>query len=126
MDTASHNYLRPIERRVHADECVVDAALDLIGGKWKGVIIYKLLAVGDGLRFNALRRAVGDITQRMLTKQLRELEDAGLVSRTVYAEVPPRVEYRLTAAGADLAPVVVALKAWGERHLRLAGPARAA
>jgi DNA-binding HxlR family transcriptional regulator len=125
MDTASHLYHRPIDRRVEQGECVVDAALDVIGGKWKGMIVYQLLQQ-EPQRFNALKRAVGDITQRMLTKQLRELEDDGLVSRTVYAEVPPRVEYRLTDAGRDLAPVVIALKAWGERHLRLNGRACAA
>lgn len=119
MDTVSHSYVRAVERRVRAGECVVDAALDLIGGKWKGVIVYHLLVSDGPVRFNALRRELGDITQRMLTKQLRELEDAGLVARTVYAEVPPRVEYRLTDAGLALAPVVAALKAWGETHLRV-------
>lgn len=104
---------------------MVDAALDVIGGKWKGMIVYQLLDAGP-LRFNALRREVGDITQRMLTKQLRELEDDGLVSRTVYAEVPPRVEYRLTPGGAALAPVIAALKAWGESHLRVPATREAA
>lgn len=118
MYTTSSHYLRPVERRVRDGECVVDAALDLIGGKWKGMIVYQLLSA-DTLRFNALKRHVGDITQRMLTKQLRELEDGGLVSRTVYAEVPPRVEYRLTEAGRGLAPVVAALRNWGEIHLRV-------
>jgi len=118
MDTASSLHQNPIRRRVRGGECVVDAALDVIGGKWKGMIVYQLLSAGP-LRFNALRREVGDITQRMLTKQLRELEDDGLVSRTVYAEVPPRVEYRLTAGGAALAPVIAALKTWGEDHLRV-------
>ena len=101
-------------------ECVVDASLDLIGGKWKGMIVYQLLTQ-ENLRFNALRRLVGDVTQRMLTKQLREMEEDGLISRTVYAEVPPRVEYRLTEAGRDLTPVVLALKTWGESHLRVIG-----
>lgn len=106
-------------RNVTQEECVVDAALDLIGGKWKGIIIFHLL---DGtLRFNALKRFTPGITQRMLTKQLRELEAAGLVLRTVYAEVPPKVEYRLSHAGMQLAPVISALKTWGEAHLRLDG-----
>lgn len=100
---------------VDPKECAVEATLDLIGGKWKGVILYHLQ---DGrLRFNELRRKLGAITQRMLTKQLRELEDAGLVIRTVYAEVPPRVEYRLSPAGESLAPVIAALKAWGQANL---------
>lgn len=117
MDTASSLHQNPIRRGVRDGECVVDAALDVIGGKWKGMIVHQLLK--GPLRFNALRREVGDITQRMLTKQLRELEDDGLVSRTVYAEVPPRVEYRLTSGGAALAPVIAALRAWGEDHLRV-------
>lgn len=104
-------------RRVRPQECVVDAALDLIGGKWKGVIVYHLL--GGTLRFSALRRRLPGVTQRMLTKQLRELEAAGLVVRTVYAQTPPRVEYHLTEAGGRLAPVIAALKAWGEAHLRV-------
>jgi len=104
-------------RRVRKGECVVDAALDLIGGKWKGVIVFHLL---DGpLRFNAVKRHLPGVTQRMLTKQLRELEAAGLVHRTVYAQVPPRVEYRLTEAGQRLSPVILALRAWGETHLRV-------
>ncbi|WP_043361549.1 helix-turn-helix domain-containing protein [Belnapia sp. F-4-1] len=95
-----------------APGCPVEAALDLIDGKWKGVILYHLL---DGtLRFNALRRKLGGVTQRMLVKQLRELEEAGLVLRTVYAEVPPRVEYSLTAEGRSLEPVLLALMRWGE------------
>lgn len=125
MDTASNLHQNPIRRRVRGGECVVDAALDVIGGKWKGMIVYQLLGSGP-LRFNALRREVGDITQRMLTKQLRELEDDGLVSRTVYAEVPPRVEYRLTTGGAELAPVIAALKTWGEEHLRVPATREAA
>jgi len=97
-------------------ECVVEATLDLIGGKWKGLILYHLLQ--ETLRFNELRRKLGAITQRMLTKQLRELEQDGLLVRTVYAEVPPRVEYALSPAGRSLAPVIAALKAWGEANLR--------
>jgi DNA-binding HxlR family transcriptional regulator len=126
MDTVSHSYVRSVERRVRDGECVVDAALDLIGGKWKGVIVYHLLVNDGPVRFNALKRELGDITQRMLTKQLRELEGAGLVARTVYAEVPPRVEYRLTDAGLALAPIIAALKAWGESHLRVPETACAA
>lgn len=94
--------------------CPVEATLERIGGKWKGVILYHLL---EGThRFGELRRKLTSVTQRMLTKQLRELEESGLVSRTVYAEVPPRVEYRLTQLGETLRPVVLALKAWGDVH----------
>jgi DNA-binding HxlR family transcriptional regulator len=94
--------------------CPVEATLELIGGKWKGVILFHLL---DGTkRFSALQRAVGDITQRMLTRQLREMEADGLVARKIYPVVPPRVEYSLTDEGKTLAPVIDALKSWGETH----------
>lgn len=99
--------------------CPVEATLELIGGKWKGLLLYHLL---DGTqRFNALKRVLPSITQRMLTNQLRELEAAGLVHREVYAEVPPRVEYSLTEHGRSLAPILHALKAWGEQHLQKRG-----
>lgn len=106
--------------------CAVEAALQFIDGKWKGVILYHLL---DGtMRFNEIRRAIPSVTQRMLTNQLRELEADGLVDRRVYAEVPPKVEYSLTAQGLSLRPVLLALKAWGEEHsgLTLAPSARSA
>lgn len=98
--------------------CSVEATLNLIGGKWKGVILYRLLDA-DVLRFNELRRILPNITQRMLTNQLRELEASGLVARRVYPEVPPKVEYRLTDYGRTLAPVVHALKQWGDTHIAL-------
>jgi DNA-binding HxlR family transcriptional regulator len=82
--------------------CPVEATLDLIDGKWKAIILYHLLK--GTLRFNELRRRLAKITQRMLTRQLRELEEVGLVSRTIFAEVPPRVEYTLTAHGQSLEP----------------------
>jgi len=105
--------------------CPVEAVLDLIDGKWKGVILFHLQ---DGaLRFNVLRKRLTGITQRMLTKQLRELEQSGLVVRTVYAEVPPRVEYRLSALGETLRPVIAMLQDWGETYLHTRGrPAEAA
>lgn len=94
--------------------CPVEATLELIGGKWKGIVLFYLL---DGrIRFSELKRRIGCVTQRMLTKQLRELESNGLVSRTVYAEVPPRVEYELTKVGESLRPVLQALKTWGTAH----------
>jgi DNA-binding HxlR family transcriptional regulator len=95
--------------------CPVEAALEVIGGKWKGVTLFHLL---DGVkRFNELQRDVGNVTQRMLTKQLRELEDAGLVNREVYPVVPPKVEYSLTKKGETLRPILNALKDWGETHV---------
>ena len=95
--------------------CPVEAALEQIGGKWKGVTLFHLL---DGVkRFNELQRDVGNVTQRMLTKQLRELEAAGLIHREVYPVVPPKVEYSLTDKGESLRPILMALKDWGEKHV---------
>lgn len=95
--------------------CPVEATLEVIGGKWKGVILYHLM--NRTYRFSELKRAAGKITQRSLTKQLRELEADGLVLRTVYPVVPPKVEYSLTDAGETLRPIIKALQAWGEWHL---------
>jgi DNA-binding HxlR family transcriptional regulator len=98
----------------HRPGCAVEATLDLIDGKWKGVILFHLQAGTQ--RFGELRRRMPGITQRMLTKQLRALEDDKLVIRKVYAEVPPRVEYPLSEIGESLRPVIDTLKAWGESH----------
>jgi len=95
--------------------CPVEGALQLIDGKWKGVILYHLME--KTMRFNELRRKLPNVTQRMLTNQLRELEADGLIHREVYAEVPPRVEYSLTDRGRTLQPVIAALKDWGDRYL---------
>ena len=98
-----------------AEGCSVEAALSVIGGKWKGTILYRLHRDGV-LRFNEIRRILPAVSQRTLTAQLRALEADGIIERTVYAEVPPRVEYRLSAYGQTLAPVLLALKAWGDGH----------
>ena len=97
--------------------CPVEGALEQIAGKWKGLVIYHLMT--GTLRFNELSRRVGSVTQRSLTKQLRELEADGIVAREVFAVVPPRVEYSLTAKGAALAQVIDALHAWGSAHPRV-------
>lgn len=91
--------------------CPVEGALEQISGKWKGLVIFHLL--GSTLRFNELQRRLGTVTQRTLTKQLRELEAVGIVTRKVYAVVPPKVEYSLTEKGAQLEAVVQGLHAWG-------------
>jgi DNA-binding HxlR family transcriptional regulator len=96
--------------------CPVEAALDLIDGKWKGVILYHLCE--GTLRFNELRRRLGDITQRMLTKQLRELEADALITRKIYPEVPPKVEYSLSQDGESMRPVIRALEHWGRNRLQ--------
>ena len=94
--------------------CILEAALQVIGGRWKVVIIHHLLE--GKLRFGELRRAMPQCTQRILTLQLRELERDEVVRRTVYAEVPPRVEYELTSFGRSLKPVLERLSEWGERY----------
>ncbi|MEM7799289.1 MAG: helix-turn-helix domain-containing protein [Chloroflexota bacterium] len=95
--------------------CPVEATLEVIGGKWKGIILHHLLS--ETLRFNELRRQMPEVTQRMLTKQLRELEADNLIVRTVYPVVPPKVEYSISEYGNTLTPVIQALRAWGKQHL---------
>ena len=95
--------------------CPVEVALNTIGGKWKGVILYKLMTE-ECLRFSELKRRMPRVTQRMLTMQLRSLEQDGLVHRKVYAEIPPRVEYRLTPLGKTLEPVIQILTDWGSHY----------
>jgi DNA-binding HxlR family transcriptional regulator len=94
--------------------CPVTYCLSVIGGKWKPVILYCIAHGVD--RFGKMQRAVPGITKQMLTKQLRELEADGIVSRTVHAEVPPRVDYALTPRGGSLLPVIEQMRLWGEQH----------
>jgi DNA-binding HxlR family transcriptional regulator len=95
--------------------CTVEAALDVIGGKWKPVILW---ALGDNvLRFNELQKGLPGVNSKMLTKQLRELEEDGIITRTVYPEVPPRVEYAITDFGRTLIPILQALCKWGAEYL---------
>ncbi len=89
-------------------------ALGMISGKWTAEILYNLNS--GTLRFGELRKAIPSITQHMLTSRLRELESRGLVERTVFAEVPPRVEYALTSAARDLRPVFSELLRWAKDH----------
>ena len=106
----------PRHRRLDSSPgCAVEAALSLIDGKWKGVVLFHLLERTH--RFSEIRRRIPNVTQRMLTNQLRELEADGLIRRTVYHEVPPKVEYSLTARGRSLAPVIAALKSWADAHI---------
>lgn len=97
----------------------VEVTLEVIGGKWKSVLVYHILQ--QPLRFSELKRLVPDITEKMLTQQLRELERDGVLSRTVYAEVPPRVDYRTTEHGASLQPVLEAMCVWGRGHWQRVG-----
>lgn len=100
--------------------CSVTAAMSVIGGKWK-LILINAIRQNEPARFGVLKRKLPGITQSMLTAQLRELEDDGIISRTIYAEIPPRVEYNLTPFGLTLEPVVKILADWGksyqEKHL---------
>ncbi len=101
---------------MEAFACPVAFTVDVIGGKWKSLILFHLMS--GTKRFNELRRLIPDITQRMLTLQLRELETDGIIHREIYREVPPKVEYSLTPLGNSLAPVVSAMREWGAVHER--------
>ncbi len=96
--------------------CALELTLQVIGGKWKPIILWRLGQDGT-LRFSELRRIMPNITQKMLTQQLRELESDGVLHREVYPQVPPRVEYSLSVKGRSLEPVICALKAWGDAHV---------
>jgi DNA-binding HxlR family transcriptional regulator len=95
--------------------CSVSATVDVISGKWKPTIIWHLK--DQPRRFNALRRLTPYVTQRILTLQLRELENDGIISRTVLGQVPPSVEYALTARGLTLAPILDQMGDWGAAHV---------
>jgi DNA-binding HxlR family transcriptional regulator len=97
--------------------CAVDYAFQRIGGKYKGRILWVLK---DGImRYGELKRAVVGITPKMLTQTLKELEADDLIIRKVYPEVPPRVEYTLTATGIELIPFINQMRAWGEKQMSL-------
>lgn len=96
--------------------CPVEATMDVIGGKWKCVIIYHLLE-NNVMRYNEIRRQINDAPRRTITRQLRELEQAGLIQRTVYPEVPPKVEYSLTPFGQSLEPIIRMMRDWGSEHI---------
>ncbi len=98
------------------DNCPVEATLDLIGGKYKALILWHL---SDGkLRFSELRKTIKTATPKMLTQQLRELESQKLIHREVFPVVPPHVEYSLTDLGRSLLPILVAMRDWGANYMR--------
>jgi DNA-binding HxlR family transcriptional regulator len=103
---------RPRRRPASRTGCGVEATLAVIGGVWKPVLLFHLLH--GKLRFNALCRLTPGATPRMITLQLRELEADGVIDRIVYPEIPPKVEYELTAFGRTLEPVLLSMRSWGE------------
>ncbi|WP_460706133.1 winged helix-turn-helix transcriptional regulator [Myceligenerans halotolerans] len=112
-DAGSHPAMREPVRRA-AEACPVEVAIAVVGGSWKMTVVKHLL--GGPLRFGVLNRAVGPVTPRVLTRQLRDLEADGIVHREVYPEVPPRVEYSLTPLGESLAGLVEDLNRWGKTY----------
>ncbi|MDW5549993.1 helix-turn-helix domain-containing protein [Methanosarcina sp.] len=96
-------------------QCPVEATLEVIGGKWKPIILWQLRT--KKLRFSGLQQSMQGISPKMLTKQLRELEEDGLILREVYPEIPPKVEYSLTEFGMTVLPVLEALCKWGVEYL---------
>ena len=98
------------------DHCPVEATLDLIGGKYKALILWHLS--DSKLRFSQLKKAIKNATPKMLTQQLRELEAQQLIHREVYPIIPPKVEYSLTELGRSLMPILVAMRDWGANYMR--------
>ncbi|MBD2360440.1 helix-turn-helix transcriptional regulator [Anabaena minutissima FACHB-250] len=94
--------------------CEVETTLKVIGGRWKVLIIRELLS--QTKRFGELQRSLPGITQKMLTQQLRELEEDGIIHREVYAQIPPKVEYSLTPLGKSLQPILYAMHEWAVKH----------
>ena len=94
--------------------CPVETTLTLISDKWKVLILRDLM--NGTMRFGELRKSIGQVSQKVLTAQLRQMEGSGLLTRTVYLEVPPRVEYTLTDLGRSLKPILDAMRVWGEEY----------
>src|SRR6476660_8968774 len=106
---------RAAKRAALPTKCPMTAALNAIGGKWSLICLYWLDS--GTRRFHELRRLMPDISHKVLTDTLRSLESEGLINRTVYAEVPPRVEYRVSDHGKTVLPILQAVRAWGHKHL---------
>ena len=113
METTLH---LPSDAEVYQGDCPTRAILDRIADKWATLII-DILAQSESRRFNELKRLIGGISQKMLTQTLRDLERDGLVQRTLYPEIPPRVEYRLTPLGKTLCGPISALTQWAHDHI---------
>jgi DNA-binding HxlR family transcriptional regulator len=95
-------------------QCSMELTLALIGGKWKTLILWHLR--DKTLRYSEIRKAIPSVTPKMLTQQLRELEDSGLVRRVIYTQIPPKVEYSLTQTGQSLLPILDTLSKWGQNY----------
>jgi DNA-binding HxlR family transcriptional regulator len=100
---------------IEPELCRVDDALDIIVGKWKPIILLHLLKNGT-MRFSELKRNIPEITQKMLTKHLRELEEEDIINRVVYPQVPPKVEYSITEYGKELETILITMHEWGTKH----------
>ena len=105
--------------KIKAYTCPVEAAMDVVGGKYKAQIVYELIS--GTKRYNEIQKALPQATPRMLSKQLKELEEDGVINRVLYPVVPPKTEYSLTEFGETLVPIVNALCKWGEHYFELAG-----
>ena len=116
-NTNSDNQTDKIEKIIIFDEhsCPVTATMQVLGGKWKSILINAIYLTAPA-RFGELKRSVKGITQSMLTQQLRELEEDGIISRKIYAEIPPRVEYTLTEFGLTLSPIMLSMAKWGAEY----------
>ncbi len=116
-NTNTDNQAIESKRKLIFDEntCPVTATMKVLGGKWKPILINAIYFTAPA-RFGELKRSVVGITQSMLTQQLRELEDDGIIRRKIYAEIPPRVEYTLTDFGLTLSPVILTLAEWGKTY----------
>jgi DNA-binding HxlR family transcriptional regulator len=117
INTNSDNQIVETKKTFVFDEnnCPVTATMKVLGGKWKPILINAIYFTAPA-RFGELKRSVIGITQSMLTQQLRELEDDGIISRKIYAEIPPKVEYTLTEFGLTLSPVIQTMAKWGEQY----------
>ena len=109
-----HNESTSQSTSLNLPTCPVETTLTLISDKWKVLILRDLLT--GTKRFGELRKSIGTVSQKVLTSQLRQMEESGLLTRKVYAEVPPRVEYTLTELGYSLRPIMDAMWAWGENY----------
>lgn len=103
------------KNKLQISECPITRTMDLIGGKWSLPIVYVLMK--ETRRFKELERSIEGINTRMLVKELKQLEESGIVSRKVYAEVPPRVEYSLTKKGKALKNVLIEMQSWGKKFV---------